>query len=206
MNIVRRLLLAGALAAAATAPLAAQRMSEGYNFLKAVRERDGEAVQAVVSNPGSIAINTRDPGTGEGALHILVQRRDLPWLAYLLGRGARADLQTNDGTTALALAAQVGWLEGAEQLLARGARVDLPNNRGETPLILSVQSRHLSTAERIAMIRLLLRAGADPNRQDGFAGYSALEYARQDTRSPEILRTLEERAGGRAAEAAGPNP
>lgn len=208
MNRVHRLLVGAALAGAAISPLAAQQssqMPESFNFLQAVRNGDGAAVQAIVANPSSTAINTRDPSNGEGALHILVQRRDLQWLAYLLGRGARPDIQRNDGTAPLALAAQLGWLDGAEQLLARGARVDLANSRGETPLILAVQARHLPSSQRLAMVSLLLRLGADPNRQDNFAGYSALDYARQDSRSPEILRALETRPQ-RGAAVAGPNP
>lgn len=209
MNLVNRLLLAAVLAVPAM-PLAAQeeqrgrQMSEAYNFLEAIRTGDASVVQSIVANPGSRAINTRDPSNGEGALHILVQRRDLTWLAYLLGRGARPDLQRNDGTTPLALAAQLGWVEGAEQLLARGARVDLDNRRGETPLILAVQARHLPSNQRLAMIGLLLRLGADATRQDSFTGYSALDYARQDSRSPEILRALEARP--RQPDPVGPTP
>jgi ankyrin repeat protein len=194
------------------APLAAQepeqnaaQMPESYTFLQAVRNGDAAAIQSIVANPSSTAINTRDPRTGEGALHILVQRRDLRSLAFLLTRSARPDIQTGDGTTPLALAARLGWVEGAEQLLARGARVDLANRRGETPLILAVQARQLSAPERLAMISLLLGQGADPNRQDSYAGYSALDYARQDRRSPEILRALEAQPQ-RDAAAVGPNP
>ena len=74
-----------------------------------MRERDGATVQRIVSNPGSTAINARETSTGEGALHILVRGRDLTWLSFLLGRGARPDIQSNDGTTPLILAAQIGW-------------------------------------------------------------------------------------------------
>lgn len=204
MSRFRRFLLPAAVALAIATPLAAQSYSESYLFLKAVREGDGAKVQQIVSNPASGAINARDQGSGEGALHILVGRRNLQWLAFLLGNGARADLQTNDGTTPLGLAAQVGWLEGATQLLARGARVDLANQRGETPLILAVQSSHLPLPDRIAMVELLLGQGADPNRQDSFAGYSALDYARQDRRSPEIVRILEARTTRTGNNAFGP--
>lgn len=189
MSRVYRILAAAALAASITgsiaAPLAAQRFSDGYTFLKAVRDRDGTAAESVLANPSSTVVNTRDPSSGEGALHILVRGRDLTWLAYLLGRGARADLQTSDGTTPLGLAAQIGWLEGAQQLIARRANVNLANNRGETPLILAVHGRQLE------MIRLLIGQGADPARTDSVAGYSALDYARQDRRDTTIARLLE---------------
>ena len=173
-----------ALAAVAT-PVLAQQLSEGFTFLKAVRARDGATAERIVSNPSSTAINTRDPGNGEGALHILVRGRDLPWLSFMLGRGARPDSQMNDGTTPLILAAEIGWTQWAEQLLVRGANPNLGNRRGETPLIFAVRRRDL------AMVRLLLSARADPNQTDNVAGYSALDYARQDSRAAAILRELE---------------
>jgi ankyrin repeat protein len=194
------------LAASFAVPLAAQNFSEGYTFLKAVRERNGGKVQELVNNPSSNAINARDSKSGEGALHILVQERNLEWLAYLLSRGARPDIQDNEGVTPLALAAQLGWVEGATQILARGAKVDQSNQRGETPLILAIQSRQLAVPDRVAMIRLLIGQGADPRRQDSFAGYSALDYARQDSRTPEILAAVQEKPARAAATAIGPNP
>lgn len=206
MNRVHRLIAGAALAASAAMPLAAQRSSEPANFLEAIRNGDNETVRSIVANPSSAAINSRDPGTGEGALHILVRQRDLNWLAFMLVNGARPDLQANDGTTPLALAAQLGWVEGAERLLARGAKADLANSRGETPLILAVQSRRMPGSERLAMVSLLLRIGADPTRSDSYSGYSALDHARRDGRMPEIVRAMEERPPQRDPAAIGPNP
>jgi ankyrin repeat protein len=167
------------------APLAAQGYSDSYSFLKAVKERDGTKVQTLIAEPGSIAINSRERSSGDGALHLLVRDRDLVWLNFMLARGAKADLQNNRGDTALNLAAQMGWTEGAEILLARRASVDLANSRGETPLIQAVHKRDL------AMVRLLLGRGADPKRTDSAAGYSAIDYARRDPRAAPILRLLE---------------
>jgi uncharacterized protein len=178
-------LAAAALALLAMPAIAQMNFSESFRFLKGVRERDGEAVQALVASPNPAVINAREQSTGEGALHILVRGRDLNWLGFLLARGARPDLQSNDGTTPLILAAQLGWVPGAEQLLARRANPNLGNSRGETPLILAVQRRDL------AMVRLLISQRADPNQADNVAGYSALDYARQDARAAAILRELE---------------
>lgn len=174
-----------------------QPFSDSFTFLKAVRERDGNKVTDLVAEPGSVVINTRDRGSGEGALHILVRGRDLNWLAFLLGKGARPDLQSNRGETPLTLAAQIGWLEGAEQLLARRASVDLANGRGETPLILATQRRD------VAMVRLLLSQRADPKRRDNVAGMSALDYAKQDPRAGAVLKLIEAKVGA-AKPAAGP--
>lgn len=162
-----------------------QTFSDGFTFLKAVKERDGDKVTDLVSEPGTIVVNTRDRSNGEGALHILVRGRDLTWLAFLLGKGARPDIQTHRGDTPLTLAAQIGWVEGAELLLAKGAGVDLANGRGETPLILATQRRDMP------MVRLLLARRADPKRTDNVAGMSALDYARQDPRAGAVLKLLE---------------
>jgi ankyrin repeat protein len=177
--------VAAALMLMLAAPVLAQGYSDSYTFLKAVKERDGAKVQTLIAEPGSIAINSRERSSGDGALHLLVRDRDLVWLNFMLARGAKADLQNNRGDTALNLAAQMGWTEGAEILLARRASVDLANSRGETPLIQAVHKRDL------AMVRLLLGRGADPKRTDSAAGYSAIDYARRDPRAAPILRLLE---------------
>lgn len=172
--------------------------SDSYTFLKAVKDRDGAKVNELVgSTTGSIIINSRDRTSGEGGLHYTVRGRDIIWLAFLLGKGARPDIQSNRGDTPLTLAAQIGWLEGAEQLLARRANVDLANGRGETPLILATQRRDL------AMVRLLLARRADPKRTDNVAGMSALDYAKQDPRAGAVLKLLEAKLAP-AKPAAGP--
>jgi ankyrin repeat protein len=177
--------LAAAALAICAVPIGAQSFSEGVTFLKGVRSRDAAGVTAIVNNPSSTAVNARDADTGEGALHILVRGRDLTWLNFIMARGARPDLQSNDGTTPLILAAQLGWRDGAEALLSRRANPNLANRNGETPLIFAVQRRDLP------MVRLLLGKGANPDQTDNLSGYSALDYARQDRRAAMILRELE---------------
>lgn len=191
--------LAAAIAMAVAAmPAPAQQFSDGFTFLKAVKERDGEKVSILLSEPGSVVINAKDRGDGDAALHIIVRERDLTWLSFLMGKGAKLDIENAQGNTPLALAAQLGWTEGAELLLARRASVDMANARGETPLILAVQRRDLP------MVRLLLGKGANPSRTDSVAGYSALDYAKQDRRAAAILKLLETPARP-AKEVAGPS-
>ncbi|HEX8574335.1 MAG TPA: ankyrin repeat domain-containing protein [Allosphingosinicella sp.] len=184
-NKFGRAFAASILLALAAAPASGQSFSDSFSFLKAVKDRDGAKVTELVSAPGSVVINTRDRTNGEGALHYVVRGRDISWLAFLLGKGARPDLQSNRGDTPLTLAAQIGWLEGAEQLLLRRASVDLANGRGETALILATQRRD------VPMVRLLLARRADPKRTDNVAGMSALDYARQDPRAGAVLKLLE---------------
>jgi ankyrin repeat protein len=166
------------------APAPAQQYSDSYTFLKAVKDRDGEKATGLISGPGTTIINTRG-GNGEGALHILVRDRDSTWLSFMLGKGARPDLQNDQGETPLSLAAQIGWTEGAQMLLDHRAMVDLANHGGETPLMLAVRNRDL------AMVRLLLAYRANPRKTDTIAGYSAIDYAKQDPRAAPILRLLD---------------
>lgn len=170
--------------ALAAQPGQSQRFSDSYTFIQGVKERDGGKVEALVSVPGSTVINSKD-GNGDGALHIVTRGRDRVWLGFLLGKGAKPDLPNRDGSSALILASQLGWMEGAELLLRFKANVDLANNRGETPLIFAVHNRD------VAMTRLLLGRGANPKRTDSVAGYSALDYARQDKRAAAVLKLLE---------------
>ena len=182
----RSTLLAAVLLTLAAVPALAQNFSEGFTFLKAVRARDAEQTQNFVNAGNPAVLNYRDQGSGEGALHIVVRERELDWLRFLLARGLRPDIQTRDGTTPLSMAVQIGWLPGAEELLNRRANPNVGNSLGETPLIFAVR-RH-----DVAMVRLLLSKRADPNQTDHSAGYSALDYARQDPRAAAVLRELEQ--------------
>ena len=166
-------------------PAAAQG-SDGYNFLKAVKERDGAKVTSLVSQPGTTVIHSKERSTGEGALHIVTRDRDYGWLSFLMAKGARLDAQDKNGATPLSLAAQLGWLEGADLLLKYGANPDMANGRGESPLILAVQQRNLP------MVRMLLAKGANPKKTDSTAGFSAIDYATRDgARSAAILKLLQ---------------
>jgi ankyrin repeat protein len=200
MARTNRLLLLAALAACIAVPAVAQMsFSEGFTFLKAVRERDGATAERILATPGSTALNIRDPGTGESALHILVRGRDASWRSFMLGRGARPDTTDREGNTPLVLAAQLGWTEGAQILLDRRANPNLGNSRGETPLIFAVQRRDMP------MVRLLIQYRADPNQTDHVAGNSAIDYARQDSRATAILRILEGTRQPSAPQIAGPS-
>jgi ankyrin repeat protein len=182
----RKRLLAGIIAAALLGAPAAAQFSDSYTFLKAVRDRDGAKVQEAVDQPSSTLINTRDYSTGEGALHIVVKRRDAAWLAFLLAKGAKADVKDNEGNTPLAVAAQLGFVEGVQTLLDRGAGANVGNSRGETPLILAVHNRDMAT------VRYLLAGGANPLQPDRITGKSARDYAAEDRRSAAILKMLDE--------------
>lgn len=188
---MRALLIAGLAAGLAIQPALAQ-FSDSYNFLKAVDERKGEEAEKYLNEPGSVIVNTRRDGTGETALHIVVARRDDTWLNYLLQKGANPNLADRKGVTPLMLATQIGFADGAARLIKHKAIVDGTNRSGETPLIRAVQLRNPE------MVRLLLKAGANPDKRDAVAGLSAREYAAQDGRTSAILEIIER--GGQSEE------
>jgi uncharacterized protein len=174
-----------ALALAMAAPASAQ-FSDGYSFLKALR--DGESAKALefINKPGAPVLNARDGNTGEGALHILIKRHDQDWFRFLLGKGAQTELRDREGTTPLLLATRLDDLESIRVLLQVGAMVDGANSAGETPLIVAVHQRSLPA------IRLLLASGANPSLTDRIAGKSAMDYAREDPRGgPTLVKLLE---------------
>ena len=185
-RVIARAAASAAVAALlATGTAATAQFSDSFNFLKAVRDRDGTKVAEVVERPGSQLINTRDYNTGEAALHILVKRRDTAWLGYLIGKGATVDIRDREGNTPLLLAAQLGYLEGVRVLIGQGAAVDAINNRGESALILAVQNRDA------ALVRTLITQGADARRPDRIAGKSARDYAAEDPRAAPLLKIIE---------------
>jgi ankyrin repeat protein len=167
-----------------SAPVAAQ-FSDSYNFLKAVKDRKGEDAEKFLAEPGTVIINTKDSTTGETALHIVIQRRDSTWLGYLLQKGANPNLADKKGTTPLMLATQLGYVDGISTLVAKKAQVDQTNRAGETALILATQLRNGEA------VRALLKAGANPDKKDSRAGYSARDYAKQDPRAGAIAAIIE---------------
>lgn len=194
----RRAALGALLLMSVTVPAAAQFTSPGYSFLQAVRERDGNKANELVQQPGSRVVNYRDE-KGEAAIHIVTARRDLTWLRFLMAQGADLNVANSSGDTPLIIAARIGFSEGADALLGRGAQVDKPNRRGETPLIIAVQQRNL------ALVRLLAERGANPDRTDNATGRSARDYAKLDSRGPELLRVMDQaKAAKKPVEVAGP--
>jgi ankyrin repeat protein len=157
------------LALALAAPLAAQFQSEGYKFLEAVKDREGNTATEMLDQPGSQLVNSRDVSTGETGLHIVVARSDALWVRFLLQRGADPNIRNKKGITPLQLATALGFDDGVEALIKGGANVNVSDQTGETPLITAVHARNP------ALVRVLLANGADPDRNDN-SGRSARDY------------------------------
>jgi len=176
---------AAALALALLSPVAAQaQFSDSYNFLKAVKDADGQKVTDLIQKPGSTVINSRDVTSGETALHLVIARRDNTWLSFLLAKGANPNLTDNRGNTPLMNAVQARFEDGVRTLLAGGAQIDKANGSGETPLIRAVQLRD------VGLVRLLVAQGANADKRDSIAGMSARDYAEQESRTPGLVEAV----------------
>ena len=194
---IARLALGLSMLSLATA-VPAQRMSESYEFLKAVREGDGAKVQEFIDKPGSQIINLKDRSTGETALHIVTKRGDMTYTRYLIARGANINAQDGNGNTPAMLATTGGFAEVVELLTKLKANLNLANQSGETPLIRAVQLRNVD------LVRILLAGGANPDQRDVIAGMSAREYAVRDARSPALTKMLTEAPKVQVRAVAGP--
>lgn len=176
----------GIFALTALQPAAAQLLqSEGYTFLKAVKDRDGNVATEMLSEPGTQIVNTRDITTGENGLHIVALRRDLTWIRFLLQRGANPNVRDRTGTTPLQIAVRLGHVEGVEALIKGGAQVDISDSQGETPLMTAVHQRNP------ALVRKLLEEGADPDLNDN-TGRSARDHMQRLNSNTLLAREFEE--------------
>jgi uncharacterized protein len=171
--------------ALASAPAAAQFTgSDGEAFIAAMKDGDSGKAVDLVEKSGSTVVNYRS-ADGASGLHIALRRRTSNWVGYLLAHDADPNLADKNGDTPLIIGARLGFSEGVERLLRARALVDKPNRLGETPLIVAVQGR------QAVIVRMLLEAGADPDKADHAAGYSARDYAKRDNRSADLLRLID---------------
>ncbi|MXP10373.1 ankyrin repeat domain-containing protein [Altererythrobacter halimionae] len=175
----------GALAVAVSTPAAAQRYSQGYKFLEAVKKSEGQEVIDMLAESNNNIVTARDVTSGDTALHIVARRQDLEFLKYLTQKGADVDAENKAGETPMSIAVSFNWLEGVEYLIQRKAKLDFTNSTGETPLILAVHRRSPK------LVEMLVKAGADPDRNDN-SGRSARDYAKLDTRGSRILAAIED--------------
>jgi hypothetical protein len=175
-----------------SSPALAQ-FSQSYKFLESVRKQEAQEVTDALSVPGTTIINTQDITNGQTALAIVIGRRDVQWVGFLLAKGADPNIADNHGVTPLMLAANLGFEEGVSLLVERGARLNDANNTGETPLMTAVHRRDLP------MMRVLLKAGANPERTDS-SGRSARDYATLAGSDSPMIGVIKEAVRGKGAD------
>lgn len=175
---------AGLILTLAAGANAQQQGSDAEALIAAVREQDGAKAATIVRSQGPGVVNYRGY-SGETALTVAMAQRSMTYVFFLLERGAQPNLADKQGDTPLMIAARNGFGEGVNIMVAVGANLEATNRKGETALILAVQRRHAP------IVRRLLENGANPDKTDIVAGFSARDYARRDTRNPELIRMID---------------
>lgn len=180
---LKRILVAIA-AVSIAVPAVAQDMGyDGAQFVKALQ--DGKSDDALkLFNAKPTLVNARDL-SGMTPLIAAIDNRDQEWTGYLLQQGADPNSAGPGGETPLMAASRVGMSQAVDWLLAMGAKVDAENKMGETALIVAVQHR------QVPIVKALVNAGANPDEADAAQGFSARDYAKRDSRTPELLRIIE---------------
>ena len=183
MKFLKFALPAFALMAVGAPAIAQLNTADSDQFIEAVKKRDGDKATDLIRSKPRI-VDSRN-FNGDTGLMIAIARSDRDWTGFLLNKGADPNLAGKGGDTPLIAAARVGFEEAADWLISMGAKVDGTNKMGETALIVAVQQR------QIPLVKLLLNAGANPDKSDSAAGLSARDYAARDTRSRQILQLIE---------------
>jgi ankyrin repeat protein len=154
----------------------ADRLENVTALMVASRAGRREVVQRLCEAGANVNAQTRQGDTA------LIHAASANWpgvVAYLLLAGADVHHANRRGQTALTLGIPAPWpqqdearaIDCVNMLLAAGARVDGRAGDGTTPL-------HEAIARaQLAVVRLLLLRGADPNRKGGKQNKSPLRHA-----------------------------
>lgn len=185
MKSLNIFLAAAGLALLSTPVVAQMNGNDAQDFLDAVQKRDGNKATSLIQNHPTI-IDTKD-GKGDTGLITVIRAGDRDWTGFMLRNHADTNMQGAGGDTPLIAAAKSGFDESIPWLIGLGAKVDGTNRAGETALIIAVQQRD------VRLVKALLDAGADPDRADNVAGYSARDYAARDSRARDILKMINDK-------------
>jgi ankyrin repeat protein len=172
--------LAAAIAASAPAQFGPPT---GDTLLQAIGNDQLDKIETIVKAQPQL-VNTRS-AAGQTPLMMAIDKKSIQLLGFLLFYKADPNGANGSGELPLIAAARKGWGDGVDGLLQMGAHVDGRNRQGETALIGAVQ------AKSPRLIRQLMAVGADPDIPDRIAGLSARDYAKRETRTPELLRLIE---------------
>ncbi|MCR9145083.1 MAG: ankyrin repeat domain-containing protein [bacterium] len=135
--------------------------------------------------PGAGAGETCDASTRESLVRAIRDGDDARTTALLKNPGGNScvSARLDGGETPLTFAAWFGRRAVLEELIRLGAKINHINEGGETALHYAAIQHHPE------IMRLLLAAGADPNRRENVQGYTPLHYAAGFARM-DLLRLL----------------
>nr|XP_020473962.1 KN motif and ankyrin repeat domain-containing protein 4-like [Monopterus albus] len=122
----------------------------GYTavMLASLTAPDGPGGMEVVRKLMELSnVNTRSNKTGQTALHLAVRHGRVVMVRLMLSCGADANIQDNQGTTALMFASERGHTHIARLLLERSqCDLTLTDKHGRTALSIAMQGSHSDTA------------------------------------------------------------
>jgi ankyrin repeat protein len=162
-------------------------------LMLAVQERDGEAtvediMKAVkVLIDGGAKINLKN-NMGSTVTHEVcftfydIGQNDI--LKYLVKKGANLDIINGDGYTPLMYTIMHNRPEMAKTLIDGGANVNIIVGGVNSALYSAAHTNPASKEKRIQIVKMLLKAGADPHLKVG--GKTMFERAENDEFVPEI--------------------
>jgi len=176
----RRTAAVGAFVLAASAAGAA---TVDLRLIDAARNRDVEAVRALLRQPSpKIDVNAAE-GDGSTALHWAAHRDDLAIADLLIRAGARVNAATDLGATALHLACTNRSAAMVERLLAANANPNAALLEGETVLMTCAR------AGDARAVKALIARGAEVGAKERAHGQNALMWAAAE-RHPDVVRAL----------------
>ena len=159
------LLLVGAGMAAASVAAA----GAAYGIVDAVKDRDTQAVQVLISE--RVDVNTSH-ADGATALHWAAHWDDVDVADMLIRAGAQVNATNDYGVAPLVLAATNGSRAMVERLLSAGADPNTADNNGATALMFAVRTGKIEVVEA-----LLAASGVDVDAKDVVHGQTALMWA-----------------------------
>lgn len=146
-----------------------------------VRAGKRESVLAAITSPG-VDVNEKAPD-GSTALMWATFNVDRELVRALIKAGAKADVITRYGASALGEAIKLEDLDLVRTLLDAGANVNSPNLDKQTALMLAISTGN------VPISMLLIERGADVNAVETFREQNALMYA-AGVNQPEIVDLL----------------
>ncbi|MBC8288893.1 MAG: ankyrin repeat domain-containing protein [Planctomycetes bacterium] len=132
--------------------------------------------------------------TGRTPLHFAAVSGYVEIVQRLLTAGTDIEAADDDGETPLMAAATHVCQDAARLLLENGADINARDTYGFTPLVHAMLINTGPYSRRLALIRELLEAGADPTIQST-DGQTAVDICEETGRDAELLAELQKAAG-----------
>lgn len=159
-------------------------MSEGYVFLKAVKDQDYFKVKTYMQKGANV--NVRDYDDGATATYIAAQLRDPVLMTFLLDKDAKTDIPVRStGETPLMVAVRLKAHKIISMLIEKKADLNIGDRNGETALH---KATRLNDREAV---KLLLEGGADWSITEN-TGRTPLDFANENRRLRQVAQLLQD--------------